>query len=98
MTYTIYSSPNDISGTGYELAFAGSCRGDNLLGGLSPQLKIAKPTDRGGVYSELVATPGLSLFQASDWPLSSACRSRLASASTTTTARAPTPPPSSGSA
>jgi hypothetical protein len=65
----VYGSPNDVSDTGYELAFAGSYRGQNMLGGLKPQLKAAKPTDRGGVYAELVATPGLTLLEDSAYPI-----------------------------
>lgn len=48
-TFTIYSSPNDAAETACEVALAGSYRSDNLLGSLSPQLKLAKPTDRGGL-------------------------------------------------
>ena len=71
LTYTIYSSPNDVSGTAYELALAGSYRGSNPIGGLSPQLKLAKPTDRSeGLYTELRATPGLTLFEDGSYPLS----------------------------
>jgi hypothetical protein len=70
LTYTIYSSPNDVSGTAYELALAGSYRGSSLIGGLAPQLKLAKPTDRGdGPYAELVVTPGLTLFEDGSYPL-----------------------------
>ena len=69
ITYSMYSSPNDVSATGYELALAGAYRGENLLGWLKPQLKIAKPTDRGGVYTELVATPGLTLREDAAYPI-----------------------------
>ncbi|MGH6912717.1 MAG: hypothetical protein ACREH3_03305 [Geminicoccales bacterium] len=69
VAYTMYGSPNDVSPTGYELSLAGAYRGQNLLGGLKPQLKLAKPTDRGGVYTELVATPGLTLLEDGAYPI-----------------------------
>jgi hypothetical protein len=71
LTYTIYGSPNDVSGTAYQIALAGSYRGQNLIGGLKPQLKLAVPTDSGdGVYTELVAGPGFTLFEDGSYPLS----------------------------
>lgn len=57
-TYTIYSSPNDVSPTVHELAFAVGYGGDNVLGRLAPQAKVAtRVDDNDGVYAELQLAP-----------------------------------------
>lgn len=68
--YTVYTSPNDVSPTAEEVAVAGSYRGDNFLGRLAPQLKVAKRVDPDrGVYTELRLTPSLTLFEGAAYPL-----------------------------
>lgn len=56
--YTIYSSPNDVSPTIHELAFAVGYGGDNVFGRLAPQAKVAaRVDDNDGVYAELKVAP-----------------------------------------
>lgn len=60
-TYTIYSSPNDVSPTVHELAFAVGYGGDNVLGRLAPQAKVAtRVDDNDGVYAELQLAPAFT--------------------------------------
>lgn len=59
--YTIYSSPNDVSPTVHELAFAVGYGGDNLAGRLAPQAKVAtRVDDNDGVYAELKVAPAFT--------------------------------------
>lgn len=65
LTYTIYTSPNDVSPTFQEAAVAARYTGTILGVSLSPQLKIAVPLDRRdaafqtGFYTELALTPAI---------------------------------------
>lgn len=68
LTYTIYTSPNDVSPTFQEVALAGRYTGRLLGVALGPQLKVVVPVDREdaafktGVYTELSLAPSLRPF------------------------------------
>jgi hypothetical protein len=68
VTYTVYTSPNDVSPTFQEAALAVKYGGKVLGVGLNPQLKVAVPLDREdtafqtGVYTELTVTPAIKPF------------------------------------
>jgi hypothetical protein len=68
VTYTVYTSPNDVSPTFQEVALAGKHTGRLFGVSLGPQLKIVVPVDREdvafqtGVYTELSVTPNLKPF------------------------------------
>jgi hypothetical protein len=68
LTYTIYTSPNDVSPTFQEVALAGRYTGRLFGLALGPQLKVVVPVDREdaafktGFYTELSLAPSLSPF------------------------------------
>lgn len=58
LTYTVYTSPNNVFGTSHELALAAKYGGEVLGLSLNPQIKVAMPVDDGdGVFAQLKATP-----------------------------------------
>lgn len=58
VTYSIFSSPNDVFGTSQEVAVTAEYGGDILGISPSPQLKIAFPVDDGeGIFTQLKVTP-----------------------------------------
>lgn len=68
LTYTVYTSPNDVSPTFQEVALAGKYTGRLFGVALGPQLKVVVPVDREdaafktGVYTELSLTPSFTPF------------------------------------
>jgi hypothetical protein len=68
LTYTIYTSPNDVSPTFQEAALAARYTGRIFGLALNPQIKVAVPLDRQdapfqtGVYTELAVTPSVKPF------------------------------------
>lgn len=68
LTYTVYTSPNDVSPTFQEVALAGRYTGRVFGVALAPQVKVVVPVDREdaafktGVYAELNVTPSLEPF------------------------------------
>lgn len=71
LTYTVYSSPNDVSGTAHELALAAKYRLDRLPIGLAPQVKLALPLESGddGLFAQLALAPTLSEIGSERYPL-----------------------------
>ncbi|MEW6117461.1 MAG: hypothetical protein AB1553_11230 [Nitrospirota bacterium] len=66
VTYTAFTSPNDVSGTSEEVAAAVLYTGKNFIGGLSPQAKIVFPVDAGdGYFAGVSITPGFNPIQGS---------------------------------
>ena len=68
LTYTIYTSPNDVSPTFQEVALATKYTGTILGIAFNPQLKVTVPLERDdaafqtGVYTELALTPSIRPF------------------------------------
>jgi hypothetical protein len=68
LTYTLYTSPNDVSPTFQEAALAAKYTGRLFGLSLNPQLKVVVPLDREnnafqtGVYTELALAPAIKPF------------------------------------
>ncbi|MDX1541883.1 MAG: hypothetical protein R3349_10825 [Geminicoccaceae bacterium] len=71
LTYTVYASPNDVSGTAHELALAAKAEIDGLPIGLTPQVKLALPLESGddGVFVQLQVAPSLTTIGTERYPI-----------------------------
>ncbi|MEW5746792.1 MAG: hypothetical protein AB1805_15285 [Nitrospirota bacterium] len=66
LTYTAFTSPNDVSDTAEEVAAAVMYTGKNFIGSLSPQAKIVFPADEGdGYFAGVSITPSFNPIQGS---------------------------------
>jgi len=63
LTYSVFTSPNDVSPTAHEAALAGRYTGQGTwFGRLSPEFRLAVPTDSGsGVFTQFTAAPSFGL-------------------------------------
>ncbi len=69
ITYTVFGSPNATMASAQEIALSLRYAGDNIVGALNPNAKLALPVDTGdGVFLQLGAEPAFTIWEFSPNP------------------------------